>query len=590
MKSLLRLYAYLRPYRSPAAVALILLLAMVAADLLIPHLTQRIIDQGIVPRDLHVIMTTALVMVGAALFSAGLAIANNYLSVKVAMGFGADLRSAMIRKVQTFSFGNLDRLQTGNLIVRSTSDVRMVQLIVMLSLRILTRAPIWTCGATVMLVLTSRRFAVIMAAFVPLIVVLVWLFSRQARPLFRWVQQRLDRLNVVLQENLAGMRVVKAFLRTAHEEARFDAANQALMDQTIRVAHLMAIVAPVMLLMVNLAIAAALWIGGRSALAGQMTSGQVVAAINYLSFALFPILLLTGMLGPISAAEASAARILEVLEAAPHVRQSASASQLVNPRGRIVFENVCFSYAGNGAEPVLSDVNFTAEPGETVAIVGATGAGKSTLIHLIPRFYDVTAGRITFDGMDVRELDLAALRGAVGIALQESVLFSGSIRDNIRYGRRAASDAEVRAAARAAQADQFIAALADGYDTVIGQRGVTLSGGQRQRIAIARALLVRPKVLILDDSTSALDIETEVRLQDALDRLIADSQRATTRFIVAQRISTVLLADKIVVLEQGRISAMGTHRQLLATSAAYQDIYRSQLGQPAADKAGLYDG
>jgi ATP-binding cassette subfamily B protein len=496
----------------------------------------------------------------------------------------------MIRKVQTFSFGNLDRLQTGNLIVRSTSDVRMVQLIVMLSLRILTRAPIWTCGATVLLVLTSRRFAAIMAAFVPLMVLLVWVFSRKARPLFLWVQQRLDRLNVVLQENLAGMRVVKAFIRTAHEEARFDAANQALMNRTIQVARLMAIFAPFMLLMVNLAVVAALWIGGRAALGGQLTSGQVVAAINYLSFALFPILLLTGMLGPIAAAEASAARILEVLDTAPHVRQTESAAKLVNPKGRIVFENVCFSYSGNGAEPVLSDINFTAEPGETVAIVGATGSGKSTLIHLIPRFYDVTAGRITFDGLDVRDLDLAALRGAVGIALQESVLFSGSIRDNIRYGRMAATEKEVRAAAQAAQADPFIAALADGYETVIGQRGVTLSGGQRQRIAIARALLVKPKVLILDDSTSALDIETEVRLQDALDRLIAESHNATTRFIVAQRISTVLLADKIMVLEQGRISALGTHRQLLATSAAYQDIYRSQLGQQAADKAGRHDG
>lgn len=590
MKSLLRLYAYLRPYRVQAAVALTLLLAMVAADLLIPHLTQRIIDQGIVARDLHVIITTALVMVGAALLSAFLAIANNYLSVKAAMGFGADLRSAMIRKVQTFSFGNLDQLQTGNLIVRSTSDVRMVQLIVMLSLRILTRAPIWTFGATVLLVLTSRRFAAIMAAFVPLIGLLVWGFSRKARPLFLSVQQRLDRLNVVLQENLAGMHVVKAFIRTAHEEARFDTANKALMDRTIRVARLMAIFSPLMLLLVNLAIAAALWIGGRAALGGQMTSGQVVAAINYLSFALFPILLLTGMLGPISAAEASAARILEVLDAEPHVRQAASAAKLVNPRGRIVFENVCFSYSGNGAEPVLSDINFTAEPGETVAIVGATGSGKSTLIHLISRFYDVTAGRIFFDGLDVRDLDLASLRGAIGIALQESVLFSGTIRDNIRYGRRGASEAEVMAAARAAQADHFITALADGYDTLIGQRGVTLSGGQRQRIAIARALLVKPRVLILDDSTSALDIETEVRLQDALDRLIAESQNATTRFIVAQRISTVLLADKIIVLEQGRINAIGNHRQLVATSAAYQDIYRSQLGQPAADKAGRHDG
>ena len=590
MKSLLRLYVYLRPYRIQAAVALILLFAMVAADLLIPHLTQRIIDQGIVPHNLHVVVTTALVMVGAAIFSAGLAVANNYLSVNVAMGFGADIRSAMIRKVQNFSFGNLDRLRTGNLIVRSTSDVNLVQMIVMLSLRILTRAPIWACGAMVLLVLTNRRFAYIMAVFVPLIVLLVWVFAFKARPLFLRVQQRLDRLNIVLQENLAGMRVVKAFIRTEHEEARFDEANQALMDRTIQVARLMAIFSPFMLLMVNLAIIAALWIGGRTAMAGQMSAGEVVAAINYLSFALFPILLLTGMLGPISAADASASRILEVLDTEPQVRQMRSTSKLVDPQGRIVFEGVYFSYSGNSAEPVLSDVTFTAEPGETVAIVGATGSGKSTLIHLIPRFYDVTAGRITFDGVDVRNLDLGSLRGAIGIALQESVLFSGSIRDNIRYGRTAAGEEEVTAAARAAQADEFIAELPGGYDAVVGQRGVTLSGGQRQRIAIARALLVKPKVLILDDSTSALDIETEVRLQDALDQLIAGLKNATTRFIVAQRISTVLLADRIIVLDQGRISAIGSHRQLLDTSTVYRDIYCSQLGEPAADMAGRHDG
>jgi ATP-binding cassette subfamily B multidrug efflux pump len=590
VKSLVRLYAYLRPYRIQAAVALILLIAMVAADLLIPHLTQRIIDQGIVPHNLHVVITTALVMVGAAIFSAGLAIVNNYLSVRVAMGFGADIRSAMMKKVQAFSFGNLDRLRTGNLIVRSTSDVNLVQMIVMLSLRILTRAPIWACGAIVLLVLTSRRFAYIMTVFVPLIVLLVWVFAYKARPLFLRVQQRLDRLNVVLQENLAGMRVVKAFIRTKHEQARFDAANQALMDRTIQVARLMAIFSPFMLLMVNLAIIAALWTGGRTAMAGQMSAGEVVAAINYLSFALFPILLLTGMLGPISAADASAGRILEVLDTEPQVRPMRSASKLVDPQGRIVFEGVYFSYSGNSAEPVLSDVTFTAEPGETVAIVGATGSGKSTLIHLIPRFYDVTAGRITFDGVDLRDLDLQSLRGAIGIALQESVLFSGSVRDNIRYGRTAAGEKDVMAAAKAAQADEFIAELPGGYDAVVGQRGVTLSGGQRQRIAIARALLIKPKVLILDDSTSALDIETEVRLQDALDQLIAGSKNATTRFIVAQRISTVLLADRIIVLDQGRISGIGSHRQLLDTSSVYRDIYRSQLGEPAANMAGRHDG
>jgi ATP-binding cassette subfamily B protein len=453
----------------------------------------------------------------------------------------------------------------------------------------MTRAPIWAVGAIALLVFTSPHLAMIVAVFVPLIAGLVWLFARKAHRMYLLMQQRLDRLNTVLQENLAGIRVVKAFVRTAHEMTRFDEANAALMNRTMRVSQLMAVFIPFLLLVLNLAIVCAVWFGGKFALAGEMSVGHVVAAINYLAFALFPILLLGGMLGPLSAADASAGRILEVLDTEPEVQPPARPAKSGHPRGRIVFENVGFGYNGNGAEPVLSDVSFTAEAGETVAILGATGSGKSTLIHLIPRFYDVTAGRITFDGTDLRDLDLHWLRSMVGVVLQEAVLFSGTVRDNIRYGRSDAGEEAVRNAARAAQAEDFIGGLPQGYDTVIGQRGVTLSGGQRQRIAIARALLVKPKVLILDDSTSALDIETEIRLQDALDRLIGESRDTTTRFIVAQRISTVLLADKILLLDQGRIAAMGTHRQLLAGDSVYRDIYRSQLGASPAEKAGQHD-
>ncbi|MCJ7629568.1 MAG: ABC transporter ATP-binding protein/permease [Longimicrobiales bacterium] len=578
MRSLRSFLVFLGPYRIQAGVSLFLLIAMVAADLLIPRLTQRIIDHGILAEDLRVVITTSLVMLGASAVSAALALANNYLSVRVAMSVGADVRSALIRKVQTFSFGNLDRLQTGKLIVRSTSDVNMVQMIVMMSLRILTRAPIWVIGATVLLVLTSHRLALMMAGFVPVIVLLVWLFSRRVQPLFLGVQDRLDRLNTVLQENLAGVRVVKAFVRARHEEERFDEANEALMLRTIEVSELLAVFFPAMLMVLNLAVVGAVWIGGRTTIEGGMTVGEVVAAINYLSFALFPILMLAGMMGPVAAADASAGRILEVLDAPPEVLSRDGARRPQAPRGRIAFENVTFGYDGNGAEPVLAGVSFVAEPGETVALVGATGSGKSTLIHLIPRFYDVTGGRITFDGIDIRELDLHALRAQVGIALQEAVLFGGTVGENIRFGRGDAPEEEVFSAARAAQAHEFIQELPQGYDTVIGQRGVNLSGGQRQRIAIARALLVKPKVLILDDSTSAVDVETEVRLQDALDELLARSQDTTTRFVVAQRISTVLLADRILVLDQGRIVAEGSHRELLESSPMYQDIYNSQLG------------
>jgi ATP-binding cassette subfamily B protein len=396
--------------------------------------------------------------------------------------------------------------------------------------------------------------------------------------MFLAVQKRLDRLNTILQENLAGVRVVKAFVREEQEVERFGSANEALTAQSIRVYRLLALLMPLMMVILNAAVIVALWAGGKMTTAGQMTVGQIVASVNYLGLALFPLMMLAGMVAPVAAADASASRILEVLDGEPEVREHPNARPLEAPKGRIAFEDVCFGYSADCRDPVLQGVSFVAEPGETVAILGATGSGKSTLIHLIPRFYDVTSGRVTFDGVDVRDVTLSSLRSQIGIALQEAVLFGGTVRDNIRYGRPDAPEAEIAAAAEAAQATEFIDSLPDGYDTLIGQRGVTLSGGQRQRLAIARALLVRPKVLILDDSTSAVDIETEVRLQDALDRLIAESQHTTTRFIVAQRISTVLLADKILVLEGGRVAAMGTHRELIETSAEYRDIYRSQLG------------
>jgi len=578
MKSILRLYRFVRPYRALAGTALLLLLGMVAADLLIPRLSQRIIDQGVLAGDLHIVWTTALVMLGAAILSAGFAIANNYLSVRVGQSFAADIRSALMRRTQTFSFGNLDRLRTGQLVVRSTSDVNFVQMVVQMSLRILTRAPIWMIGAIVFLVVTNAKLGLIVLAFFPVIILFVLLFSGPARRGFMAIQKRLDWLNTVLQENLAGVRVVKAFVRERHEIERFGDANEELTAKSIRINRMLALLMPLLTVILNGAVITALWVGGNATMVGDMTVGEVVASVNYLSMALFPMLLLATMVGPLAAADASASRILEVLDSDPEVKERPGARPIESATGRIAFEDVRFSYFGGSGEPVLQGISFAAEPGETVAILGATGSGKSTLIHLIPRFYDVTGGRVTLDGTDVRDLTLHSLRVNVGIALQEAVLFGGTIRDNVRYGRPDAGDDDVRAACEAAQAAEFIDALSDGYDTVIGQRGVTLSGGQRQRLAIARALLVRPKVLILDDSTSAVDIETEVRLQDALDRLIEESAHTTTRFIVAQRISTVLLADKILVLEGGRIVAMGTHAELQASSSVYQDIYRSQLG------------
>jgi len=557
---------------------MLLLMGVVAADLLIPRLTQRVIDQGIARQDTGMILTTSLLMLGAAALSALFSIGNTLLSVRVAQSASADLRSAIVRQVQTFSFGNLDRIQTGQLLVRATSDVNAVQLIVQMSLRMFTRAPLWMLGSVFMLITTSARLALLMLALIPAILGIMWFFLTRARPLFLSVQAKLDRLNQVLQENLAGVRVVKAFVRVEHENARFDQANIGLTDENIKVMQLIAVLVPTMLVLVNLGIVGVVWFGGKLVIAGDFTVGEIVASINYMGYSLFPMMMLGGMIGPLSAADASAARIWEVLDGTPDVQNRPQARALPDVTGRVAFENVTFSYNAHDHEPVLKDVNLVAEPGQTVAILGATGSGKSSLIHLIPRLYDVEAGRVTLDSVDVRDIPLDSLRTQIGVALQETVLFSGTVRDNIRYGRPDATDEEVVAATQAAQAHDFVAAFPDGYDTLVGQRGVNLSGGQKQRIAIARALLVQPKVLILDDSTSAVDVETEAKIETALEQLMADC----TTFVIAQRISTVLNADKIVVLDQGQVAAEGTHAELMASSPIYQEIYESQLGDREA--------
>jgi ATP-binding cassette subfamily B multidrug efflux pump len=574
MKSLRRILGFVKPYQKQAILALVILLAMVLSDLLIPRLTQTIIDEGIGKKNMQVIVGTALLMMGAAVLSTLFAIVNTLLSVRVSMNVAADLRSAIVRKVQTFSFGNLDRIQTGQLLVRSTSDIHMVTMVVMMGLRILTRAPLWMIGSMIMLVVTSPRLSLLMLVLMLVIVGMVTFFGAKARPAFMKVQQKLDRLNQVMQESLEGMRVVKAFVRDEHESARFEQANRDLTDQIIRISQLLAVLMPTMFIFVNLGVVGVMWFGGRLAILEGFEVGRIVASVNYMTLSIFPLMMLGMMLGPLSAADASAERILQVLDAEPEVKDETDVGAPSGVAGRVAFEDVCFSYNHGCDEPVLSGIDLVAEPGQRVAVLGETGSGKSSLIHLIPRFYDVERGRVTLDGVDVRDMPLHALRAQVGVALQEAVLFSGTIRDNIRYGCPEATDEEVIAAARAAQAHEFIMAFPDGYDTEVGQRGVNLSGGQKQRLSIARALLVHPKVLILDDSTSAVDFETEAEIEASLAQLHADC----TTFVVAQRISTVLNADKIVVLERGQIAAEGTHVELMASSPIYREIYESQLG------------
>lgn len=574
MRALLSIYRFVKPYRAQAILALVLLVGVVFSDLVIPRLTQVVVDRGIANRDIGMIVGTSVLMLVAAILSALFAIGNTIASVRVGESVGADVRSALVRKVQTFSFGNLDRIQTGQLLVRATSDVNQVKSFVNMSLRMLTRAPLWMLGSLVMLVATNAKLGLIILAMLPFIGGIIWIFLVKGQPLFMLVQKKLDRMNQVMQENLAGIRVIKAFVLEGHEKERFDRANTDYAGENIRVMTLISILLPTMTSFVNLGVVGVLWFGGQLTINSAFTVGEIIASINYVSYSIFPLTMLTMMVAPISAASASANRIMGVLQSEPMVRNNTGARPVTDGPGRVAFENVSFSYNGKADGDVLNGISFVAEPGETVAILGATGSGKSSLVNLIPRFYDVHEGRITLDGEDVRNVDINSLRSRVGMALQETVLFSGTIYDNICFGRPEASESEVLSAARAAEAHDFISAFPDGYKTLIGQRGVNLSGGQKQRIAIARALLVRPSVLILDDSTSAIDVETEARIQEALRQM----EHERTCLIIAQRVSTVLDADKIIVLDGGRIVAEGTHDELIVSSPIYREIYESQLG------------
>lgn len=586
MQATRKLATFLRPYWLWAILAPLAMMLEVAMDLLQPWLIERIIDDGIAQQDMALVARTGAIMVTVALIGLFGGMACTVFAVLAGQGFGADLRRALFAKVQTLSFGNLDQLETGKLITRLTNDVTQVQDLVMMALRIMVRAPLLMVGSLVMAVLTSPQLAVLFFVLLPLVAaVLIWVI-RTTFPLFSGVQQRLDALNVVMQENLAGVRVVKAFVRGDHERSRFGIANDALMDQNIRAVRAMAVTMPAVMFTLNVGVVAALWLGGVQVQAGSLQVGQVVAFINYLTQTLMALTMVSMLVMRFSRAEASAVRIDEVMASAPHVQDRPNATTAVAPRGRVAFEQVRFAYNGDDDKPVLKAVDFVAEPGETVAILGATGSGKSSLVGLIPRFYDVNDGRVTIDGVDVRELDQRALRTRVSVALQEPILFSGTVRDNVRYGRPDASDDAVIAAATLAQAHDFIMELPGGYDARVGQRGVNLSGGQKQRLAIARALLTDPAVLILDDSTSAVDVDTEARIQEGLAAL----RKGRTNIVVAQRISTVLTADKILVLDDGAVAAVGDHRTLLASSPLYREIYASQLEPGAARRTGNGNG
>jgi ATP-binding cassette, subfamily B, multidrug efflux pump len=632
MKAFRKLMSYLRPYWHWALLAPLFMAVEVSLDLVQPRLIATIIDEGVALRDMTVVLNTGLLMIGVALLAGVAGLTCSIFAVMAAESMGADLRASLFRKVHSLSFANVDKLETGSLVTRLTNDVTQMQNAVAMILRMMVRGPLMFIGSLVMASITAPELAPLFFVLVPLIVLTITLIVRKAFPLFKQVQGKVDGLNTVMQESLMGVRVVKAFVRGEHEEQRFDAANEDLMSLAVKAMRTVAVGWPLMMLILQIGVAAVLWFGGVRVVGGTMQIGEIVAFINYLMRTLMSLMMVSMIVIHISQAEASAQRIDEVLISEPAIknrpealREFAPLTPLMagaaapgngrgllssertvavhppvpgngrdsgtgagngsryatgRPRGRVAFEDVTFAYDGDEHEPVLRNVSFVAEPGETVALLGATGAGKSSLIHLIPRFYDVQEGRVTLDGIDVRDIHTDALRRNVAVALQEPILFSGTIRDNIRYGRPEATDAEVESAARMAQAHDFVISFPDGYDTELGQRGVNLSGGQKQRIAIARALLVDPAVLILDDSTSSVDVETEGEIQEALAEFVKGLEALPrTTFMVAQRISTVLNADKILVLDGAGIAAEGTHAELLQTSPIYRDIYESQLGE-----------
>jgi ATP-binding cassette subfamily B protein len=580
MAEVRRIIQFVKPYKRLAILSLILLVVLVFSDLAIPLLIERLIDEGIRQNDMQVVLQTSAIMLSISVMNTILAVLNSIFSVRTGESVARDFREAIFLKIQQFSYRDLDRFDTGKLMVRLTSDASAVQRLVQVSLRIGTRAPLLMVGSIILMFITSRTLATAMIPLLVIVTVMIVIFSVKMEPHFFAAQQKLDRLNSVLQENIAGARLVKAFVRGEYEASRFETANEEFTDRTIQVMQFMASMSPALTVFVNLGMVLVIWYGGLETIKGNMMVGQIVAFINYLLTTIVPLTLSANLANVWANGLASAKRIFEVLDIEPEVPEAVDA--LVLPAGslsQVKFEDVSFHFKGDGDLDVLNQINLAVESGETVAILGATGAGKSTLVNLIPRFYDATTGRVMVDNRDVRDLRENSLLSHVGIVPQETILFSGTIRENICYGCPDATVEEIQNAAKAAQAHDFIMSFPKGYETHVEERGVNLSGGQKQRIAIARALIMHPRILILDDATSSVDVETETKIQDALKEVMRDCSSV----VVAQRISTVLNTDKIVVLDKGQIVAEGKHAELLKTSPIYQEIYDSQLGDGIHD-------
>lgn len=574
MGAVRRALGYLRSYKLEAGGAFVALLLVTGANLITPLLIGRAIDDGISPRNLNVILVMVAGLVGVALARGLFTFLQGYLAERASQGVAFDLRNALFERIGRLSFSYYDRVQTGQLVTRLTNDVEQIRTFTGSGVVQLGNAAVMLVGTTFLLLYLDWQLALVALAIVPPIVFVLVRFVQKIRPLFGEVQETLGRLNTVLQEDLSGVRVIRAFAREDYEVERYRKVNDELLSKNLQTVQTFANNFPFIFLLSNLGTLGIVLFGGLQVIGGRLSIGELVAFNAYLGFLLQPILTIGFLSASISRAGASSLRVFEVLDAPIEVKDKPDAVELPPIRCRVEFENVGFRYPGSERE-VLRDISFCIEPGQTVAILGTTGSGKSTLVNLVPRFYDVAKGEVKLDGHDVRDVTLSSLRSQIGIVLQETRLFSGSVRDNIAFGKPDATDEEVERAAQDAQAHEFIEALPEEYGTVIGERGLGLSGGQRQRIAIARALLVDPRLLILDDSTSAVDAETEAAIQETLDRLMREESR--TVFVIAQRVSTVRDADLILVLDEGEIAARGTHEELTRDSELYNEILGSQL-------------
>ena len=567
-----KLSKYLKPYALFAVLTPLSMVGEVLGDLLQPRLMSKIVDDGVLGQDMNLIIRTGLLMLLVLIGGGACGIAASAFGGIASQSFSRDLRVDVFKRVMGLSFEQTDKFTTGSLVTRLTADITAIQQMVDFLLRMLVRDSLLFFGGIIMMLTLNVRFGIIILCALPIEIVMMIIILRKANPYYSVVAKRLDTVNSVVQENVTGARVVKAYVREDTEQKRFEDANIRLMESNLRVQTLMAILQPLLMIILNLSVIAVILIGGWQVQAQAMKVGEVMAAITYLTQVLHGVMMMSMMFQTLAKASASAARLREVLETDPVIK-SGSVSLADKTGGTVSFKNVSFSYPETKGRPVISDLTLDINSGESVAILGATGSGKSSLVNLIPRFYDCTAGEVLVDGVNVKDCKLDELRKKVGIVLQKSELFSGTVEDNIKWGDKNATHEDVVSAAQAAQADEFIQKIPDAYDGMIAEKGASLSGGQKQRLSISRAVLKNPEILILDDSTSALDLGTEAKLRAEIDKKMS----GTTLIIIAQRIQSVKSCDRIAVLDHGKLCACDTHENLLKTCEVYQDIYASQV-------------